>query len=520
MLHWFHHPDIPEFTICARCYVGSIFDTKFRDSFTGVYRNDAENRMCRFQSRRLKDNLFTAAIESGRLDECVAFMKKRMAIKDCPQLNEIEGQEWYMAADIPHGTICQACFEDGISVSPFAKYYQLKQPQGASYCNSTVWFLKRKFSEYAKEDNWAKFAEEFNTRCNLPRCPGAGDIKSNDRPWFKLKDRPSSLQACVTCYFDYFYASEDEDKFEQLQGGDFDTRCDVGQLNLVIPMHHALEREDRSVFWKAAYAIDKLPLAICAACYEGIVKTVGGSRWFVEDRAVNQDETHLCCFNVNHARAGGSLNAYVKARTRGDVQQLADYVGTWTNVRPCPRVKHQSGKNRAWWGWGVVAICEECYLEFAKGTALEPQFALKGAREPDNERMCDLFSPRMRHLYTEACQTGDLVGFLQLAEQRHIVYTQTIMRCEQNLQQQQMAVLQAQNLGIQGSFYKHLGNVHDAAVGHSYTVGNAYAGYGHANEWVMKGHAYDRQAREVGSQVGGGSVLEVGMLEARWREVE
>jgi hypothetical protein len=127
----------------------------------------------------------------------------------------------------------------------------------------------------------------------------------------------------------------------------------------------------------------------------------------------------------------------------------------------------------------------------------------------------------MRGLYIEACRTGDLGGFLTLAEQRHTVYSQTIMQCEQILSQQRLAAMRSQYLGMQGSFYKNLGRTADISMGHSYTVGNSYVGYGHENEWVAQGYAYDRQSREVAAEVmSGGPVMRVQMLEARWKEVE
>ncbi|KAF4969821.1 hypothetical protein FZEAL_10161 [Fusarium zealandicum] len=539
--HWVYHPDSPKFVICAHCYVDHIYNTKFRDSFTKVYYGDEEARRCRFETQRLKEKLFPAAVESGSLDDCVAFMKKRMTIRDCQETTQIEGEMWYMTPDIPHTTICQACFEDGLWGTPFAKHYRLQASQGAAYCDSVVWFVRRKYMEYAKEDNWAKFAEEFSARLQLPPCPKTNNIKANDRAWFKPKDGPGSLQACVTCYYDYFYRSEDEDKFEQVSGGDFETRCNMGQLNMVIPMAQALNVKDRSIFWKAAHGVDKHPFChkdgikggtwyslpndapgfgICGACYEGIVKPVGGASWFIQERDVPQDRTYLCCFNLNHARVQGALAAYINSRSLGDWRQLGDYAKKWTLVRPCPKAKRKSGKNRPWWGWGVLSICEECYLLYAQGTALEPRFALKGAREPDNERMCDIFSARVRPLYMEACTTGDLDSLLVYADQRRTVYAQTIMRCEQILAEARMAAWQAQRLGIQGSFYKNMGNMHDTVVGHSYTVGNSYAGYGHANEWVLEGHAYDRQASEARAQAGRGNGAMIRMLEARWKEVE
>ncbi|KAG5807113.1 hypothetical protein H9Q74_008346 [Fusarium xylarioides] len=538
--HWFYHAAVPEFVICARCYVDLIYDTKFRDSFRKVFYDDGHKLRCRFNSRRIKDTLLPEAVESGSLDKLVEFMGKRISIKDCREQNITEGESWYKAADIPNGTICEACFEDGLITSSFAKYYQLLPSEGGAYCDLSVWFLKRKFMDYAKENKWAQFCQEFNQRAQIPECPKIDTINANERAWYKPINGPRNLQACAACYHDYFYASEDQDKWQQVTGGNFQTRCILGQLNHIIPMHQALDDEDRSLFWNAAWEMDKYPVCnregtkgsswytpindppgwgICATCYEGIIKPIGGSRWFMKDNTTKPDELYLCGFSLDHPRAIQALEAYVSTRNWGDSKLFLDWTAQWGHVQQCPRKNFS--KNRRWWGWGVLAICEDCYASFAKGTALEPRFALKGVREPEKERMCDIYSPRMRGLYAEACGTGDLEGLLAIAEQRHVVYTQTIMQCEQILNQQKIAAMQAQMLGTQGTFYKSLGWTQDAAMGHSYTVGNSYAGYGHANEWVMQGYSYDRQSREAAAEVmSGGPLMRIQMLEARWREVE
>ncbi|KAG8676331.1 hypothetical protein FPOAC2_02425 [Fusarium poae] len=537
--HWFYHASVPEFVICARCYVDHIYNTKFCNSFKMTFYDDGEKRKCRFSSRRVKDNLFPAAVNSGDLDQLIEFMHKRINIKDCREQNAVEGELWYIADDIPGGTICQACFEDGLITSSFAKYYSLQESQGSAYCDLSMWFLKRKFMEYAKENKWNEFCRQFNGRAQLPDCPKLNVVKASQYTWYKPKSGPEGLQACGACYHDYFLASEDEDKWNQIIGGDFGTRCNLGQLNHVILMHQAMDDEDRSLFWNAVKEIDKYPFCssqgikggvwytpindapwgICAACYEGIVKPVGGSRWFMRDTNVTQDGVYMCGFNLGHPRAFKALETYANARNWGEGRIFLDWTAQWGSVEQCPRIKFS--KNRRWWGWGVVAICEDCYVSFAKGTALEPRFSLTGQREPDKERMCDLFSPRMRSLYNEACTTGDLEGFLTMAEQRHIIYTQTIMQCEQILNQQKIAAVQAQMLGSQGTFYKSMGWSHDVTMGHTYTVGNSYAGYGHENEYVLQGYTYDRQAREKMAEVmSGGPMMRVQMLEARWKEVE
>ncbi|KAL4726620.1 hypothetical protein ACLX1H_005508 [Fusarium chlamydosporum] len=474
--HWFYHAAVPEFVICARCYIDHIYDTTFSNSFRKVYYDDGEKSRCRFSSRRIKDTLFPAAVKSGSLDQLLEFMQRRMTINDCREQNAVEGEMWYRAADIPEGTICQACFEDGLITSSFAKYYSLQGSQGGAYCDLSVWFLKRKFMDYAKEDKWNDFCRQFNERAQLPECPKINTVNASQYTWYKPISGPEGLQACGACYHDYFYASEDEDKWQQVRGGNFDTRCSLGQVNCVIPMHQALDDEDRSVFWSAVREMDKYPFCnregikggtwytpindppnwgICAACYEGIVKPVGGSRWFMKDTGLAPDGVYLCGFNLGHPRALQALQTYANARNWGEPRILLDWTTQMGSIPQCPRIKFS--KNRRWWGWGVAAICEDCYFSFAKGTALEPRFALTGQREPDKERMCDLFSPRMRSLYNEACTTGNLETFLALAEQRHMIYTQTIMQCEQILNEQKMAAMQAQMLGMQGTVYKSMG---------------------------------------------------------------
>ncbi|KAI1072937.1 hypothetical protein LB507_009063 [Fusarium sp. FIESC RH6] len=538
--HWFYHPAVPDFVICTRCYIDHIYNTRFSNSFRKVFYDDNEKRRCRFSSRRVKDTLFPQAIESGSLDALVEFMQRRMQINDCREQNAVEGELWYRAADIPNGTICQACFEDGLVTSSFAKYYTLQRDQGGAYCDLSVWFLKRKFMDYAKENKWEEFCRQFNERAQLPDCPKLNVVNANQYTWYKSVSGPEGLQACGACYHDYFYASEDEHKLQQVPGGNYNTRCALGQVNVVIPMHQALDDEDRSLFWKAVREMDKYPFCdsqgtkggvwytpvndpqgwgICAACYEGIVRPVGGSRWFMKDTTTTQEGVYLCGFNLGHPRAMKALGAYSHARNWGNGRILLDWAAEWGSVEPCPGIKFV--KNRRWWGWGMVAICEDCYGSFAKGTALESRFALTGQREPNKERMCDLFSPRMRGLYNEACQTGNLEGFLSFAEQRHMIYTQTIMQCEQILNEQKMAAMQAQMLGVQGTVYKSMGWSQDATMGHSYTVGNSYAGYGHENEFVLQGYTYDRQAREKAAEaMSGGPLMRVQLLEARWKEVE
>ncbi|KAK7418451.1 hypothetical protein QQX98_003943 [Neonectria punicea] len=542
-LDWFYHPHVPGFLVCGRCYVDHIYDTSFRDVFARTFCNDKTPRRCRFGSRRMKGRLWPEAVATGNIGPVVEFMEKRANIDDCPKAAMKEGESWYTTAEIPGMTLCKACFEDDLMATPFGSHFQLRSIATQAFCDSTTWYVRRIFDDCAKTNNWAAFVEGVKTRLQLPACPKQAVIKANDRAWFKSSRGPEGLQVCVSCYYDYFHDMPGGDVFRRVSGGDFDTRCVMSHLNLLIPTHHAVEKKDMDIFWTAIRGVDEQPFCspqgtsgavwytlrsdpagfgICGGCRAGIVGALGGTGRFVRKPGTAPADALLCCFNLAHHRAQAYLSAYAESLLRGDWAPLEGLATTFGAVPPCQRRHLEKGGGRRVWGWGVAAICEECYLSFAKGTSLEPRFVLRGERDAaDKRRMCDLYSPRMRGLYTQACASGDLAGFLAAGEHRHQVWCETIAVCEQLLTQQRLAAMRAQTLGISGSFYKSLGGTMDATMGHSYTVGNAYAGYGHANEYVLQGHVYDRQASEMRAQAGGmGSVMRVGMLEARWEEVE
>ncbi|KAL6408265.1 uncharacterized protein AUP68_08120 [Ilyonectria robusta] len=511
-LDWLYHPDVPSFVICARCYIDHIYDTQFRDTFARIFHNDKKPRKCMFGTQRVKEKLWPDAVSSGNIAPLVEFMKKRVPIGECPQSVMIEGGNWYITDEIPGMTMCQACYEDALM-------------------------------DHAKTNNWTAFSEGVKTRIQLPVCPKQANAKANERAWFKSQREPTAIQVCVACYYDYFYGTTDENTFVRVPGGDYETRCVLGQLNLVIPTQQSLAKKDPEIFWTATNGVDRQPLCdgtgttratwytlpsdptgfgVCGGCYAGIIQVLGGTKEFVPKPGTSKADTLLCCFNPSHHRGLAYLGAYSESLLRGDWAPLRDMATKFGNVPPCQRSQKKQGRGRRVWGWGAAAICEECYLTVAQGTSLESQFAVHGQRDAsDRDRMCDLYSPRMRSLYAQACETGDLAGFLAYGEHRHQVWCETIGVAEQMLIQQRIASMRAQQLAASGSLYKFMGGSMDVTMGHRYTVGNAYAGYGHANDFVLQGHVYDRQASELRASVMNPSnVVQIGILEQRWREVE
>ena len=488
----------------------------------------------------MKEILWPKAISSGSLSETIEFMQMRQNIPNCAGETKSKGNTWYMTPDIPNSTFCRACYEDGFMATPFGSKYTPQKLEGEAYCDAAATYCKRMFAEHTPTNNWTAYVQGMITRVNTVPCPKLQAVKSSERTCYAATKGPEGLTVCKACYYDYFYGTEDQKFFSEMTWKNPQWGCTLAILNIKVSGGMALIKKDRNIFWDAIAGVDKhefcnpkgtkgttwytLPnsspdFGICAGCYAGIVSVMGGTGYFVPKTGVPNDAELVCCFNQAYFRWLGCWVSYVESLIKGGPKPLLDWAAIWPGVPGCPADNLRVAKNRRWWGWDVCMICEECYHNYAKGTALEEHFRRRGERvEP--WRTCDLFSTRMRNLYKEACETGALNDFLTFAQHRQMVFEQTMPVADQLLSQQRIKAMQARMAMTNGSFYKNLGWTHDAVVGHSYTVGNSSIGYGHANEWVAQGYGYDQQASALSADVMSGSwSMRIGELERRWNEV-
>lgn len=541
---WFYHPNASDFLICTRCYVDHIYDTTFRSSFTRMpAANDDKLRQCFFGSPNMLNHIWPAAVSSSDLKPVVDFMQIRQGFPSCSTTAMIKGASWYIVDEVPGMTICPACYHDRLAATPFAGRFKLQNDVQEAYCDMSGWYMKRMLETTSKANDWSIFAQEAKARIQFPSCAQNQAVPADQRAWFKSKRGPTGLEVCVACYCDYFHDTEDAASFERMTTSGGNMICATGRLNVIVPLHKAIEKGDRNIFWRAVQNVANSPFCgakgttgtawytlpsdpaefgVCGGCYAGIVEGVGAGNLFMRKPGASTSDTLLCCFNPAHPRMLGYLQRFSGAVLTGDWRPMAEFAVGLGRAPLCPRSRFMAApSNRRWWGWGDVHICEECYVTFAKGTSLESRFAMKGDVVP-TPRFCDMYSPRMRGMYNEVCaDENKLVEFLQVAAQRRQVYLETVPVMEQMLDRQKIAAMQAQTLGIMGSSYKFMGASQDATMGHHYTVGNAYAGYGYANELSLQGAVYDRQSREAAQSAGGwGAVMEVEILERRWSAVE
>ncbi|KAI9150212.1 Reticulocyte-binding protein [Paramyrothecium foliicola] len=543
-IDWFIHDAAPEFLICSRCFVDHVYETTLRGSFERRRYADFDKvpRACFFGCIRVKEDLWPLAVSIGSLDTMLEFMKSRPKLGHCPETSPQESRDWWVASDVPGFSICPACYEDDIFSGPFATRFRLEKLKAGYICDTGFWFVKRMYAMHSEKDDWKGFAGEVQDRLQIPICPKMQPTPGTERTWLVSKRGPEGFQICYACYGDYFYGTPNAAHFQHLIRDKEKTVCLMGQLSLLFPAQQAISKKDPELFWRCIEEVDRQPFCnpkgiqgaswftlpndppgfgVCGACRAGMAVPCGWSQFLIPKQGVSSSDTLLCCFNTSHVRFGGFMRMLVQTLLLGSWNPLGDFAAAFANVPLCPRSSTKTPPNRRYWGWDNLHICEECYIAFAKGTALEPLFDMKGG-VIDKSRLCDIYSPRMRSMYTDTCEGRmTLDELLSFAHQRRLIYIQTVPECERLRDQQLMMAMQAQMLGVQGTVYKSMGYSQDAVMGHSYTVGNSYVGHGYANNFLLDGAVYDKQSRELSSQVTSGSaLLQVQMLEQRWRAVE
>ncbi|KAJ2985288.1 hypothetical protein NUW58_g5619 [Xylaria curta] len=135
--------------------------------------------------------------------------------------------------------------------------------------------------------------------------------------------------------------------------------------------------------------------------------------------------------------------------------------------------------------------------------------------------MCEMYSKRMRTLYTEcgSASPPNIKPLLEYSAQRRRVYIETVPQIRMIIAQQRMALEQQKFLNVTSSHYMVAGQLEQMTYGTPYLYSASGVGSGFANMNALQGAAYGQQA--MGIVAGSGShVLAVQQLEQRWRAVE
>ncbi|KAI0811809.1 hypothetical protein GGR55DRAFT_89080 [Xylaria sp. FL0064] len=518
---WYWHPEAPEYLICSRCCADHIRNTRYRTAFQRGRFNDSKPRTCRFSKPRMKDHLYKEALATGSLQPALAWMRKRSAVTDCKGVDGVRGKfaggiTWYATREIPAFLSCQACYEDRLMTNQFAQHFSVhgeSQPANAVWsCDVPVPFIEREYEEKGKKNDWAGFVVEAKARITTQPCPGMKKVASYGRNWFVPRAGPQSLILCAACYYDQIIHSGKEDKWEVAQGlgrsREHTVRCARGVFNIRILMAQAQEKKDFGLFWRAIDGLSRekecddagivdgvwytLPsnardFGVCGACYIAILEPLGVARFWVRKTDVRSGARLLCCFNIGHPRLFRFVPRLLEMYFTLDPKALDEYASVYAAIPLCPRDEDKA--DRRWYGWKDCTICPECYLDFARHSPLENMMELRDTTVAES-RMCEMYSPRMRKLYTGCGDTSppDPQPFLEYSVQRRRVYAETVPKIRVILAQQRMALQQ-----------QKFPNTMNALQG----AGNA------------------QQGMEVAPGIGtGDELMTVQQLEQRWRAVE
>ncbi|KAK6213628.1 integral membrane protein [Colletotrichum tabaci] len=467
---WYAHPAAPDFLVCSRCYEDHLVGTRFEHDFRGKVCGDGEPRACRFSKPRVRDHLLRATLATGRIEDLVGFLRHRSAVPDCKGSDGVRGSErgakWFRPRNnaVPNMVVCEACFEDHVQPYRFAAQHfepaAGQAPGDVWSCDLSIPRIRNAYRAAAARDDWAGFAKEAAARMNMPACAGRQKVTVGSRRWFTpaTNGRHEGVLVCAACYSDHVVGSGEEHRWRQVAGDDHDhdglasrygslVYCALGHFNVGVAMARAVESGDASVFWRALDAVCREEFchprgikdgtwytfpshpedfAICAACVAAVASPLGLASSLVPRCGVPPGATITCSLNPASPRFASYAARLREAFLAADAQPLEAYALEFASLPPCPR--DEDVRDRRWYGWrdGCVA-CPSCYRECVRGTALAASMPLRGDVVAAS-LACEMYSPRMRALYADACARSppDASALLEAGRRRRAVYVETV----------------------------------------------------------------------------------------------
>ncbi|GKT40455.1 uncharacterized protein ColSpa_00636 [Colletotrichum spaethianum] len=551
---WYTHPTAPDFSICSRCYEDHLVGTRFEHDFRGKVCDDSKPRVCRFSKPRIKDHILRNTLATGRIEDLISFLRHRSTIPDCRGLDGARGSEgakWYRPKNnaVPNMVVCQACFEDHIQPYRFAANFEVaagQAPHDVWSCDLSIQYIRNIYKTAAAKNDWADFTKQAIARMSIPACAKRQKVTVGSRKWFTPTKNHEGVLVCAACYNDHIIGSGEERKWRNA-GDNLASRygslvyCVLGHFNVGIAMSRAIETNDFSIFWKALgtscseefcgpqgikdgkwYTFPSHPeeFGICASCVATIAEPLGLASSLVPKCGVSPGTTTLCSFNPASPRFVSYMTKLLEGFFTADTQPLESYALEFASLPLCPR--DEDFQNRRWYGWKDCTICPSCYHEFVRGTALAVSMPLKGDIVPTS-LMCEMYSPRMRSLYSEACARSppDASELLEVSKARRAVYVETVPTIREMIMEAQVALGQQRMLNVMGSTNRAMGQIQDTTRQSLGVCNMPGVGFGFSNHFEMQGALYGKQANSILAEYGSGSWTHViKQLERKWREVE
>ncbi|CAH0038288.1 unnamed protein product [Clonostachys solani] len=572
--NWFYLPSAPDFLICTRCYATHLKNTNLASSFE---KKKTHGARCRFNIPRITSVLVPQCVQTGSVEPLAEYMAKRIGIKDCALKQGFTGSDgikvWVIGRetnDIMKNFIaCQACYEDHVLASNYAGEFIPRQekypePQAASskwFCDLNAFgYSRRSFTIYSRNNapfmDWATKATKL---FQLPDCEADQGVESSSREWVRPKDPVETMVICEKCYFNELCWTTLEDAFEYIpiekpvRGSErmdyiFGIRetqatswtCDARLSQMENVLAGALMQQDAAVFSRCARTVMSGPKCVpegiangtwytpkggpsnymmCAACFAGFCDAfLECGHMFELSPHSGSSDTIVCSFNSASPRRYQFLFSMYQAAQEGVWSIALDTIRNYINIPECPRNNHVA--SRRWYGWGDCLICQDCYQEVIKDMRKGLPFELEDQLVAE-ERMCSMYSPRMREKFSLAVEKGDSTELVEYSRVRIQVWTQTIPQIKMLRQMQEMQMMSAMSAGMAGLMYQGAGAIQSiGGTTDGYLHGNSSVGWHDTENGAMSGQKFNEMSSGMSAANSGGNWGQIFMLQAQWERYE
>ena len=137
-LLWAIHPEASYFTICTKCYVDYIHESPFRDLLTIQKLSDGTACRCLFGTSRMQKEIWPEAVWQRDFSTALEYMKRRQKLQHCPLQTPVRERSWYETSECPGLAFCEACYEDEMVGTSFAKHFKLENHATTAFCDMAV----------------------------------------------------------------------------------------------------------------------------------------------------------------------------------------------------------------------------------------------------------------------------------------------------------------------------------------------------------------------------------------------
>ncbi|KAG4432187.1 hypothetical protein IFR05_012332 [Cadophora sp. M221] len=551
---WYHPTHATKFTICSHCYMTFIHGVECVGSisFDSFMSNTGQTLFCMFGKPRAR-GLFN----TGDFQTLKAFVASRPEVKTCHGVAGVDGEAnmtWYRPTnrDIDGLVSCEGCYEDYISGTTFSACFEKSAPQPLDQiwsCDIAVPGISRSLEEFSNRNDWRAFVTAATYRLEVAPCSPYQERPIESTKWYRTEKSLNlpGFVVCEACYLDGIANTCMSAHFisvleRGIQDHHKNLTCTLGYLPMAINLQEAIFTGNIQLWYEAARIFmhenvcssqaqqgkshklknGNIDFNLCHSCYTCYIELFGFNEHFKEvDTPTGHEWT--CDFYPTRHGFSKYTAALSEAIFVNKFSVLKDFIVRYQGVtEPCPRSNFTTG--RRWYGNADFSACPDCFEEVIHGTELEPVIAVRNQFK-QAENSCDIYSPRMRGMWREACEKNDYASFAELARHRAEVYWQTVPVMNRLLSQQRIRLLQQQTLNNSSLLYKRLDMTTSSYINYNgvaqptVTYGAADVGYGFATSYGVEAARLGQQASNLafssGSEAGN-----VAYLETLWEAVE